>query len=115
MPFPTRNLFTYCLAGIVLTGAFSRFSHGRFTSRFYEYQEYHQKDDGSATAKIVPCMDLLLGSLLMWRKTRLGSAIVIDMFFIIGLLIQMNAGKKFGIDLATIVVATVAALESLGV
>lgn len=100
----------FCLAAIVLTGAFSRFTHGKYTPRFYQYQEYHKEDDGSTGAQIVPIMDTILGSMLLWRRTRRVSAIIITCFFVIGLIIQLRAGKHYLIDLATIVIGLLAVL-----
>lgn len=112
MPFFPKGLFTIGLAAIVFTGAFSLFTHGAYTPRFYQYQEYHQEDDGTLAAQIVPTMDAILGSMLLWRKTRKVSAIIITCFFVFGLLIQLKAGKHYMIDLFTILVGALAVLDA---
>lgn len=112
MSFFPRGVFIYCLAGIVLTGSFSRFTHGKYTPQFYAYQEYHQKDDGSSTAWIVPVIDVVLGSLLFVPRTRLLAAIIITAFFGVGIGLQMKAGKSFEIDIFTFIIGVLAAVEA---
>jgi len=107
-----RHIFTYCLASIILLGAFSRFTHGRYTPWFHDYQQYHQPNDDTSTATIVPYVDLLLGTLVLSRKTRFFATIVADAFMIIGMAIQLNAGKRWEIDAVMVVVATLAVLEA---
>lgn len=100
------NIFVYATAALVFTGAFSRITHGQFTPRYYAYQEYHQPDDGSRTAQIVPLMDAVLGSMLFVGRTKVFAAILIDIFMVIGFIVQMIAGKRVGIDLVMVATAT---------
>lgn len=108
-----RHLSTYCLASIILLGAFSRLTHGKYTPWFHDYQQYHQPNDDTPTAAVVPFVDLLLGSLILLKKTRLVAVIVADAFMFIGMIIQMNAGKRFEIDVITVVVATLSVYQSM--
>lgn len=114
MSLPRKNLFTYCLASIILLGAFSRFTHGKYTPWFHRYQAYHQPDNETSTATIVPFVDLLLGTLILLRKTRLVATIVADTFMFIGLVMQIKAGKRCEIDIVTVFIATLAVLEGTG-
>lgn len=100
-----KRFFILLTASFVFLGAFSRFTHGIYTPRYYAYQEYHQPDDGGTAAKIVPIMDTVLGSMLLFRNTRVYAAITISLFMVIGLLVQISAGKRFEIDLVMIAVA----------
>ena len=105
-------LFSPLLAGIGYTGAFSRFTHGRYTPRWYQYQEYHQVDDGGTTARAVPILDVILASLVLWRPTRLVATILIDLIFIMGTVMQVRAGKRFELDMMTVAIASMAVFEA---
>lgn len=107
-----RNTFILCTVAIALVGSFSRFTHGRYIPRFYAYQEYHQVDDGSLVAKIVPVLDLILAVMALWRRTRIFAIVIIDLFMIMGLFIQINAGKRFELDLITVILASLAVIEA---
>lgn len=112
MSYFTRNTFTYCLATILYTGAFSRLTNGEYTPSFYEYQEYHQTNDGSLQAQIVPFADLLTGTLLLSLRFRFYAAMFATVMFTIGMIMQIQAGKSFEIDIATIAVAVMATVEA---
>lgn len=107
-----RNTFVLCTTAIVLLGCFSRFTHGKYTPWFYAYQEYHQVDDGSNVAKIVPVMDLILGLMILSRKSRWLSLVVIDAFMIMGLIIQVTNGKRFEIDALMVLLASLGVFEA---
>jgi len=106
------HTFTYCLASIILLGAFSRFTHGRYTPWFHDYQQYHQPNDDTSTAIIVPYVDLLLGTLVLLRKTRFVATIVADAFMISGMVIQFIARKRWEVDAVMVAVATLAVWEA---
>lgn len=108
----SRRFFILETASLVLLGAFSRFTHGAYTPQYYAYQEYHQPDDGSTVAKIVPIMDVVLGSMLLVRKTRVFAAIVVDLFMVFGLIMQISAGKSFEVDLVMVAAATGAVIQA---
>jgi hypothetical protein len=58
------------LGSILYYGAFSRLTHGKFTPSMYAYQNVRQPDDGSTTAMLVPVMDVMLGSTLLFGSRR---------------------------------------------
>ena len=71
MPLPTPAQLP--LTALCLTGAFSRLTHGAYTPAFHAYQTARQPDDGSATALIVPLVDLTLAGALVlgpraWKR-----------------------------------------------
>lgn len=107
-----RSTFVLCIAVFVLLGAFSRFTHGAYTPWFHNYQEYHQADDGSSLAKIVPIGDLVLGISALYPRTRFFALAIIDIFTAFGLVIQMLAGKRFEVDALTVLLATLAVIEA---
>src|ERR1700754_2155088 len=102
MSSAVTNLPIYLLASLVLLGAFSRFTHGVYTPQWYAFQEYHAPDDGSTIATVTPMIDILLGITLLFgnRSLRLGAAGICLLFVTMGLAIQVQAGKKYGADVA---------------
>lgn len=100
----------YILASVVLLGAFSRFTHGQHTPTWYAFQEYHMPDDASLGAKVTPVIDTLVGLSLVFgrRRLRLVASGLSVMFFVVGLAMQIHAGKDYLGDLAlvTLVVAS---------
>ena len=107
--FPS-SLFSYILASIILLGAFSRFTKGRFTPWFHDYQQYHHPDDGTSTATMIPIIDSLVGSMILLQRTRFLAVLVADAFMIVGMLMQINAAKHFEVDVVMVSIATLAAL-----
>jgi len=112
MRYIPADIATYCLAGIIFLGAFSRFTGGRYTPWFHDYQEYHKPNDGTPTAAIIPVMDLFLGFLILLRRTRFIAVIVAEAFMVVGMILQMNAGKSFAIDAMMVVIATLGIVKS---
>ena len=106
------NTSTFLTAAVVLLGAFTRFTHGQYTPWFYTYQQYHQADDGGTTARIIPIVDTLLGSMILWPRTRLFAAVVITLFFTMGMVVQIRAGKHWGYDAISVVLGSLAVWES---
>lgn len=107
MPSLLAKSSVYILSFVVLFGAFSRFTHGQYTPAWYAFQEYHMPDDGSTGAQITPIIDTLVGLSLIFgrRGLRLSAASVSLIFFIIGLAMQVSAGKKYLGDIALVTVA----------
>lgn len=71
-------------------------------------------DDGSVGAKITPMIDTLMGVSLIFgrRKIRLYAAATNLFFFIIGLAIQVHAGKGYLGDIALVILALATVMES---
>jgi uncharacterized membrane protein len=115
MPSFFTNLPTYLLSSVVLLGAFSRFTHGEHTPRFYAFQEYHAPDDGSTVAKITPIIDLVVGlSLLLGQKAlRLSAASISLGLIAVGLVAQLKAGKQYSGDVALVALAAISVLSQL--
>jgi hypothetical protein len=107
------KLPVYILSSVVLLGAFSRFTHGQYTPTWYAFQEYHMPDDGSVGAKITPMVDTLVGLSLIFgrRKMRLCAAAISLLFFIIGLAMQVHAGKNYLGDIALLTLALASLME----
>ncbi|KAE8164480.1 hypothetical protein BDV40DRAFT_310940 [Aspergillus tamarii] len=99
---PTLSI--YILSFVVLLGAFSRFTHGAYTPGWYAFQEYHAPDDGSTLAMITPIMDSVVGFTLLFgtRTSRYYAAAVSLIFFIMGLAMQVLAGKDYQGDVALV-------------
>lgn len=104
----------YILSSIVLLGAFSRFTHGQYTPTWYAFQEYHLPDDGSLGAKITPIIDTLVGLSLIFgrRMLRLSAAGTSLVFFVIGLAMQVHAGKEYLSDVALVTLALASVMVS---
>ena len=111
---PTLSI--YILSFVVLLGAFSRFTHGAYTPGWYAFQEYHAPDDGSTLAMITPIMDSVVGFTLLFgtRTSRYYAAAVSLIFFIMGLAMQVLAGKDYQGDVALVVLAATAVVGALG-
>lgn len=105
------TLPVYLLSFVVLLGAFSRFTHGRYTPEWYAFQEYHAPDDGSTVAIITPIIDMVVGLMLLFGKptVKLSAAAISLVFFTIGLAMQMQAGKEYLGDVALVALAAITA------
>lgn len=114
MPSLLRNFPVYILSSVVLLGAFSRFTYGLYTPAWYAFQEYHMPDNGSLGAKITPIFDTLVGLSLIFgrRGLRLSAASISLVFFIIGLAMQVRAGKDYLGDIVLITVAVSSVIAS---
>ena len=115
MPSLLTSLPIYLLASVVLLGAFSRFTHGVYTTKWYAFQEYHAPDDGSTVASITPIIDTIIGiSLLLGsRGVRLGAASISLLFFCLGTAIQVQSGKEYFADVALVALAGVVLLTQI--
>ncbi|KAJ0421192.1 hypothetical protein BJY00DRAFT_112611 [Aspergillus carlsbadensis] len=114
-PSLLKRLPLYALSGILFLGAFSRFTHGVYTSAWYAYQEYHSPDDGSAVARIILVIDAIAALLIAGpsRKPRLYAAGFALVMFSIGLVMQVSAGKEYLGDVAHVAVAGAAVWGAL--
>ena len=111
----SRNTFTYALATLVLTGGFSRLTHGVYTPKSHAFQIDHLPDDGSLASQITPIVDLMLGFALVSLKTRFTAAVFITVMTIFGTVKQIQDGKKFDLDLLSVAVGAMAILEARSV
>ena len=103
------------LSGAVLTtylGAFSRLTHGRYTPSFYAYQLDRAPDDSST--RIIPYVDVLLGTLLFFHRTRAIAAGVCVLMQGIGVVLRVREGKDFRKDVGLCAVALGALLGAVG-
>ena len=97
-------------AGLTFLGAFSRFTHGRYTPSFYQYQIDHAPDD--ASTRYIPVLDTIVGTMLLLPQTRAIGAMISVFFLAIGAGLQIQKrGKPEYISQAvlTFAVAAVAA------
>jgi len=79
-------------------GAFSRFTHGRYTQWWYAYQIDRAPDNEST--RIVPWMDTAVGALLLYPRTRVFAAFLCVVFQIVGLRMRFDSGKPATKDLS---------------
>jgi hypothetical protein len=107
MPSLVKGLPLYALSGILLLGAFSRFTHGLYTPQWYAFQEYHAPDDGSTLALATPIVDTVVALLVAIgsRKARIYAAGFTFVTFSIGLAMQVSAGKEYLADIGLVAVA----------
>lgn len=98
------------LSVLLFHAAFSRFSHGKFAPWWYTFQIYHAPDDGSTVAIITPYIDLLISVALLFgrQSLRISAAVVSLFFFVIGLAMQVAAGKKYIGDVTLVVLGITA-------
>lgn len=100
------------LSGLLSYGAFSRLTHGQYTPQFYAYQIARQPDDGSATAMIVPWVDVLLVTLLLRgnRGVKRWTAVVAGVAQAFGILIVLKGGLDIKPDLLVLATCIAAAV-----
>ncbi|OAP56298.1 hypothetical protein AYL99_09477 [Fonsecaea erecta] len=110
-----KTVPVYVLASVALLGSFSRFTHGTYTPTWYAFQEYHMPDDGSSVAKVTPAIDALVGLTLLFGRHafKLLAASVSLFFFVIGLTMQVQAGKEYQGDVALVVIGLAAVARLL--
>lgn len=104
------------LCGAVLTtylGAFSRLTHGRYTPSFYAYQLDRAPDN--ASTRVIPYVDALLGTLLLFPRTRAVAAAVCVFMQGVGVGMRVREGRDVGKDVGLCLVALGALLGDLGV
>lgn len=97
----------YILVSIVYLGAFSRFTHGRYTPSFYRYQLDRAPDD--ASTRIIPVFDTIFATLVLLPKTRTGTAMVCGLIQGAAIVPRIREGKSVlgdvGLFLTTVAVA----------
>lgn len=93
------------LIGLSLLGAFSRLTHGRHTPAFYAYQVARAPDDGSRTARLIPCVDLTMAALLAWRPSRAAAALLGALFQFCGVISRVRQDENAAPDLAGTLIA----------
>jgi len=77
---------------VTYLGAFSRFTHGRYTPAFYAYQLDRAPDVESTM--IVPYIDATLGTLLLFKETRVVASLVCVVFQGLGVILRFKDGKS---------------------
>lgn len=95
---------------ITYLGGFSRFTHGRYTPRFYEYQLDRAPDDASTRA--VPIMDVTLATLTLPSATRPYALAACAFFQGVGIAVRLRQGKNPAPDMMLCIVAAVASWGS---
>lgn len=87
------------LIGLCYLGAFSRFTHGRYTPFSYQYRIDHAPDDEST--RCIPFVDATMGTLVLfsggWLQTL--AVLLCGLFQSVGIVRQLNKGRqvKFGV------------------
>ncbi|KAB5527969.1 hypothetical protein GE09DRAFT_1064676 [Coniochaeta sp. 2T2.1] len=91
IPYSIPRLY---LISLCYLGAFSRFTHGRYTPTFYAYQIQHAQDDEST--QYIPVIDTALGTLLLLGggRTRAVAALLCTLFQTIGVVQQLGKGRR---------------------
>jgi hypothetical protein len=98
------------LVGLVYLGAFSRFTNGRFTPSFYQYQL--SRAPNNANTRVIPFIDATLGTMLLFPRTRTAAALLCSTFQGAGIVHRVMEGKPVAPDIAMEFVAVVVALTS---
>lgn len=84
--------------GITYLGAFSRFTHGRYTPSFHAYQIDRAPDNEST--RFIPFIDVTLATMLVVPQTRVVAAVAGTLFQGLGLVARVKSGKPLVWDLA---------------
>ncbi|KAL3448221.1 hypothetical protein BJX65DRAFT_275332 [Aspergillus insuetus] len=110
MPSLIKHLPLYALSSILLLGAFSRFTHGVYTPTWHAFQEYHAPDNGSTLALVTPIADTVVALLVAFasRTPRIYAVGFALGMFVIGLAMQVSAGKEYLGDIGLVAVASAA-------
>lgn len=80
------------LISIVFLGGFSRFTHGAYTPSFYAYQLDRAPDNESMW--LIPVIDTVLGTLLLFAKTRRWAALLCALGQGAGIWMRVQEGKE---------------------
>lgn len=99
------------VTSITYLGAFSRFTHGRYTPAFHRYQVDRAPDD--ASTRYIPVMDLTLATLLVIPSTRTAAALLATAFQGIGLAMRIKQRKPLMKDLTLAATTAFVAWSSL--
>ncbi|CAI6340929.1 unnamed protein product [Periconia digitata] len=92
---------TVSLSGAVLAGAFSLFTEGAHTPSLYAYQI----DRIPETLAIIPLVDAAIGTLLLFRKTRIWAALICTLDQGGGIVKRLAEGKSIESDLGIFALA----------
>lgn len=98
------------VVGITYLGAFSRFTHGRYTPRFHQYQVDRAPDDEST--RYIPLIDLTVATLLLFPVTRTAAALLATAFQGFGILLRVKQQKPLLTDVALATTAAFVAWQS---
>lgn len=98
------------VTSITYLGAFSRFTHGRFTPRFYAYQIDRAPDN--ASTRVVPYIDVTLATLTLFATTRPIALLICTGFQAFGITLRLREGKDMTPDVALCAIAAVASWSS---
>lgn len=101
---------TSTITAVTYLGAFTRFTHGCYTPRFYAYQIDRAPDDASTRA--VPYVDTLLATLTLVPAARPFALLMCVVFQGIGIIMRVREGKNPAPDAALCSVAAVACWSS---
>lgn len=103
-----RGIPRFYLIGLTYLGAFSRFTHGRYTPAFYEYQIAHAPDDEST--RLIPVVDATLGTLLLLFGGRMQTlaSLLCALFQAIGIVGQLRKGNQVKFGALSFVIAAAA-------
>ena len=103
-------LATASVTAITYLGAFSRFTHGRYTPSFYAYQLDRAPDNEST--RIVPYMDVTLATLILFSKPRPFALLACVFFQGMGIVLRLREGKNAAPDVTLCLIAVVAGWSS---
>jgi hypothetical protein len=98
------------LIGIVYLGAFSRFTHGRYTRSFYQYQL--DRAPNNDYTRFIPFVDATLGTLVLISRTRTLAALFCAMLQGGGIVKRSKEGKPIAQDAVLLSIALMAFLTS---
>ncbi|VUC32719.1 unnamed protein product [Clonostachys rosea] len=98
------------LIGITYLGGFSRFTHGKYTPVFHQYQVDRAPDDEST--RLIPIMDVTLATLLVFQRTRTVAALLCTFFQGVGLVMRITSRKPMIPDILLASVAGFVAWSS---
>ncbi|OIW25573.1 hypothetical protein CONLIGDRAFT_498408 [Coniochaeta ligniaria NRRL 30616] len=96
------------VTGLCYLGAFSRFTHGRYTPAFYQYQIDHAPDDEST--RLIPFVDATMGTLVLFSSgwTRTVAVLLCGIFQGIGIVHQLKKGRQVKLGVLSFVMAAAA-------
>lgn len=98
------------ITAITYLGAFSRFTHGRYTPRFHKYQVDRAPDDPST--RFIPVIDLTVATLLLLPATRTTAAVLCTAFQAFGVVLRIQQQKPLFTDVALAATAALVAWQS---
>jgi len=104
------TLFRIALQSIIYLGSFSRFTHGRYTPDFYQYQL--ERAPNNQYTLIIPICDLLFGTLLFFRRLRLWVALLCAVAQGGGIVKLVQEGKDVTPDIGLFTLAVLVFLTS---